>query len=360
VHTVYDPIQRRIDHGAPKGYHVIFNDSGTNYDYLPAFPQPGETRTSGKACVHIKRNVPQNAKRGVTDFYPIQSYLEREYILGRNLSVGGAIQAAIAGIEEHAEGVSETQARTELTNALDQISKVVSARNGNTTQKFEPGTILRIRNGKKWMAGPLGELRSPIYIEIAGYLMRAIGIRWLMPEYMISGDASNANFASTLVAESPFVKARESDQRGEVRTYRRIMRCCIKIAYDNGRFDRWSNIVRNWGDLMRLVELNIKPPIVASRDKSALLAEDQALFDEGLLTGNEWRIDTNREPMPGQDKVKAPAPAPIVPFGKPGEPPLDLKGRLSAFAAKESADARTAALAVRAMDTLLRESNANP
>ena len=37
-----------------------------------------------------------------------------------------------------------------------------------------------------------------------------------MPEYMVSGDASNANYASTLVAESPFVKARQAGIDAEV------------------------------------------------------------------------------------------------------------------------------------------------
>jgi len=50
----------------PLGYHVVSDSSGQAWDYIPA----------GR-LEHFKRNVTANAKRGVSDFFPVLGDLER-------------------------------------------------------------------------------------------------------------------------------------------------------------------------------------------------------------------------------------------------------------------------------------------
>lgn len=304
VHTVYNAAMKRINHNFPVGYHCVFDETGRNWDYLPAFPQVNSGKISGKCLIHLKVNCPPGAKRGVSDFYPIQEVLERKYILGRNLAVGASIQAAIAYIRQHAGNVSRADVVQQLSNALDSFSRSATANrsDGRTQQTFSPGTVIDVSANAQYHAGPLGELKSAVFIEVCSYLMRCIGIRWLMPEYMISGDASNANFSSTLVAESPFVRARESDQRRFTGHFRRILWAAIKIAHDAGRFGQW---VQTWQQLRWLVDLRIKAPQVASRDKQQLLEELLALYDKQLISRNELLTGLNREPRTGWDDVFA-------------------------------------------------------
>ena len=51
-----------------------------------------------------------------------------------------------------------------------------------------------------------------MHVQIVQAGLRALGNRWDMPEYMISGDSSNANYASTLVSGAPFVTGIEWEQ----------------------------------------------------------------------------------------------------------------------------------------------------
>ena len=46
--------------------------------------------------MHLKRNVPSGAKRGVSDFLPVMDELRQELRLSRNLASGAALQAALA------------------------------------------------------------------------------------------------------------------------------------------------------------------------------------------------------------------------------------------------------------------------
>src|SRR6185369_4253327 len=87
----------------------------------------------------------------------------------------------------------------------------------NTTVRnaayYPPGSVLKVGYGQEYLPGPMGAERNAGFELVGQYSLRRIGVRWNMPEYMISGDASNGNYSSTLVAESPFVKAREADQQ---------------------------------------------------------------------------------------------------------------------------------------------------
>lgn len=306
VHTLFDERMQRIDHERHAGYHVSYDDGGVEWDYLPAWPTNiGDPELDGKALHLIKRNTPRGAKRGISDYWPILTDLQREDKLSENLSVGAAVMAAIPWIEELPKGTTRAEAQNSLSDNLDRFSKQLTYNRNQgerTVQRYKPGTVLKVLEGRKYHTGPIGESRSPIYIEVGQHLFRRIGIRWLMPEYMISGDASNANFASTLVAESPFVKAREAEQKFFVSHFRWIIWKALKIAVDRGRFARWR-VVQQIGDLMRVLELKITPPMVATRDKAQQISELMECFDRGIMDANEVRTDLRREPIESLEGV---------------------------------------------------------
>jgi len=317
VHNIYNPVMRRINYAHAVGYHCVFDETGREWDYLPAFPQQfaSGSRLGGKCLIHLKMNVPPAAKRGLSDFYPIQEVLERNYILGRNLAVGAAIQAAIAYIREHAGNTTRDGVVSQLSTALDSLSRAATASrtDGKTQNNFPPGTVIDTSALAKYHAGPLGELRSPVFVEICAFLSRCVGVRWLMPEYIISGDASNANYASTLVSESPFVKAREADQRRFAAHFKRILWAALKIAFDAGRFGASA---ATWQEFRSLVDLRVKAPPVASRDKTQVLDESTRLYDLGMISANELLTDLQREPRPGwDDKFAEPTRPQLPPVG---------------------------------------------
>jgi hypothetical protein len=230
----------------------------------------------------VKRNVPLAAKRGVSDLYAVQGDLEREARLRRNAAEGAALQAAIAWILQVPPGATQSQTQSIGTGDIfARIQKPVEGgAKSQSVQRYAPGTILKPSPGLEYKPGPMGSERNPNFVLIAQYVLRSIGARWNMPEYLISGDASNASYASTLVAESPFVKAREADQQFYRRHFHNLIWKVLKIAHAAGRF--LEPIA--WETFVRLIDVTIDAPSVASRDGLVLAQTQQAQIEMGILS----------------------------------------------------------------------------
>ncbi|MDO8631469.1 MAG: phage portal protein, partial [Phycisphaerales bacterium] len=185
------------------GYHIVYDGAGRDWDYIPV-----------SRMQFVKRNTTRNAKRGVSDFFEVVTDLTREAKLCRNMVTGASLQAAVAWILKPPTGSTQAQVQSLAdANAIYKYSK--PGVSGSTTtqyvKKYQDGTILHTSPGGEYADMP-GHERNAGFQIVGQYALRRIGTRWNMPEYLISGDASNANYSSTMVAESPFVKAREADQ----------------------------------------------------------------------------------------------------------------------------------------------------
>src|SRR3972149_5047544 len=126
---------------------------------------------------------------------------------------GATMQAAIAFIRELPRGTTRAGAEgivaANMTSTREQLTQ--QGRQTVKQQYLPPGSRLDIPAGMKYHAGPMGAGEAAkAWIEVLQALLRSIGRRWNMAEYLISGDASNSAYASTLVAEAPFVRAREA------------------------------------------------------------------------------------------------------------------------------------------------------
>jgi hypothetical protein len=269
------------------GYFVEYFGSSSDWEYYDV-----------NTMTHLKRNVDNVVSRGMSDFFPVYKDLQRAEKLLRNTAEGAAVQACIAFIKEGGPGVRAADLESSKTGAssLNWLQKV-SRGDGKTKdvehRKFLPGSVFTVKAGTKYHAGPLGSSSAPTYIDIVQALLRRAGVRWSMPEYMISGDASNGNFASTLVAESPFTKGSEHRQD----TYGGHYTChfwrVLAIAYRAGLLDKYG--VASLRDLKRRVELEAKGPDIAVRDR---LQEHQIRKEEneaGVLSHETWAKEVGRD-----------------------------------------------------------------
>ena len=291
----------RFDYARPAGYHIIFDDGGSQWDYYPSHPSPYFDNGEGRFCHHIKRNVGRSAARGISDYWSVIQDLEGEHKLARNTRSGAAVQAAIGYIVEHAAGVSKSSIESNVAANAVWMNDLVTQTGTQTRNVLQarPGERIDLGKGEIYHAGPMGNLRSPIFIEVASFILRRIGVRWSMPEYMISGDASNSNFASTLVSESPFVKARESDQDYFANRFRSMLFKCLRVAWIHGRFDTWVN---DWGQIRRLIDISIDTPSPASRNRLEQAQVNQIEFAHGIIDERQWATDAGRDP----DEVQPP------------------------------------------------------
>ncbi|MBS0265651.1 MAG: phage portal protein [Planctomycetes bacterium] len=265
VHTVAGETQR------PLGYHVVRDASGHDWDYIPA----------GR-LEHFKRNVPANAKRGVSDFLPVLGELEREAKLRRNTAHSAALQAAIAWILETPPGTYPLATQVGAGDVpMSRYTRSATGGRDTELQYYPPGTILRPSAGLQYKPGPMGSERNPNFLLVGQYLLRAIAVRWNMPEYLISADSSHANYASSLVAESPFVKAREADQQFYKRHFRSLAWKVVHLAWQAGRFARHGV---TWETLRSLLDMQLDAPAVATRDMLQLAQTQELQMRLGILS----------------------------------------------------------------------------
>ena len=253
----------------PLGFHIVTDESGSDWEYVPAC-----------RMVHIKRNVPRNAKRGFSDFYPIEPDSLRGEKLRRNMAEGAAVQSAIAFVRQHVQGVTATGART-------MVGGNSTATSGGTTSgglskvKYGPATIVDLAAGLEYKPGPMGSDRANDFMVVANYVQRTQAVRWSMPEYMFSGDASNANYSSTLVAESPFVKSCEAEQRFYSRHFVDMLWKVLRLRFELGAFAAFG---LTWEQIEQVIQIKAQCPTVATRDPLARAQAAEIEIRSGTLS----------------------------------------------------------------------------
>jgi hypothetical protein len=222
---------------------------------------------------HRKANVDTNVKRGLPLFYPVRKNLRRAEKLLRNMSVLAEIQSAIALIRKHASG------------SRDSISQFVAdgadaARTDPTTgrtshyRRYEPGTILDAFAGTSYEF-PAAAVDAGRYVAVLQAELRAIASRLVMPEFMLSSDASNANYASTMVAEGPAVKMFQRLQHEMIEDDLQVMRRVLETGVATGRLP---------AELIDDLEIQAEPPSLATRDRLREAQADQILVRNGAMS----------------------------------------------------------------------------
>lgn len=281
VHTSAEDVQE------PLGYFIAWNAAGTDYDYLAV-----------SRAEHGKRNVDRNVKRGISDFYPILEDMNRASKVLKNSGAGAAIQAAIVAIREHPGGTTNGQIRQFQS---DQTQQTVTQTTPSGTRernigRYGAGTFLDVRNGQKYLPPALasGEAANA-FLAILQATLRKVGSNWCMPEYMISGDASNANYASTMVSESPFVKNCEHEQATMIGRYDSIICKALDLMFEAGRFAGVLGAFESMAEVWTQVELQITPPAVATRDELKNAQSNQILNAGGVLSLQSWTAELGKD-----------------------------------------------------------------
>lgn len=225
------------------GYHLVFDKEGRDWNYIPE-----------DKFVLYKRNVYRSVKRGISDFFVVVRDLERDSKLVERLVLCAAMQASIPWAVEYPEGAKTSSIQSAVIGAAD-YTRTVRKESGTqhvAVNTLAPGTIPHIKKGGKYIEGPLAT-RNSSFIEVSQHVRRTIGVRFQMPEFMISGDASNANYSSSTIHADSFVKARQSDQRAFGQHTLCLIWKSLKMYHDRGKYAAGSD----WEDLKRSMRITV-------------------------------------------------------------------------------------------------------
>lgn len=158
-----------------------------------------------KNMLHIKLNADSDQKRGEPFMQSIMSLIRHYEQWLENRILLNKMRSAIVLIKK-VEGTP-----TEVQNAANKIPNATNTASGETKkQMVRGGTMITEGPGVTYrMEAP--NINANDVKEDGRNIKLSMAAGTNLPEYVL-GDASNANFASTLVAESPFVKSIQSWQ----------------------------------------------------------------------------------------------------------------------------------------------------
>jgi hypothetical protein len=226
---------------------------------------------------HRKANVDANVRRGVPLYFPVRKNLRRAEKLLRNMTVVAEIQSAIALIRRHK---SATQSGIEQFVAAQANVTKTNAATGRTRwlSQYAPGTILDAPAGLEYDF-PTQGLDASSFVEVLKAELRSIAARLVMPEFMFTSDASNNNYASSLVAEGPALKMFERLQATVISDDREVMWRVLDAAIAAGRLP---------SNLRDIVELQITPPSLLVRDHFKEAQVERIAHEQGILSPQTW------------------------------------------------------------------------
>lgn len=283
----------------PVAYLVIDPANGGLVEAVPA----GE-------MLHTKINADSNEARGTSLFAPLLGPLTQyERWLETELAAR-KLQASVVLWRKVADGTSGG-----FGSSADRDLSLEPAR----AERFTPGSILTTS-----ASTDLQFLQPPSHMDEAATLGRMLLLSAAagagLPEYMLTGDASNANYASTMVSEGPAVKLFQSEQRFFAAELSRLWRWVMSEAVRLGLLPN---------DFCKSVEPDWAFPTVVARDRPRERYADVRLVQAGVLSRSEVARRENVDPAtmraelaseggpPGGEPSDADEPELVSPLGRP-------------------------------------------
>jgi capsid protein len=244
-----------------------------NIDTLGAAIGLRETVPAGQ-MQHLKANVDLTWPRGLPAWYALQGHLTDAV---RTLKATGKIvefRARIGMIRRHINGTKAAVQRV-----ADQVhSGNKYAGDMKNAGMYPYASILDTSDATEYQfpseTAPVDKNVAAIQAEL-----RACAAALAMPEYMLSGDASNANFSSTMVAEGPAVKTFAQMQAELIEADIEIMERQLQIAAQAGLLAGATE-----DDVSERVKVEAEPPIIKSENRLQEAQADQILVRANVLS----------------------------------------------------------------------------
>ncbi|MEN6459352.1 MAG: phage portal protein [Thermoguttaceae bacterium] len=285
---VATPLDRATDPSATFGVQTDPEDVETVLGYWI-----GGRMVDAAEIQHRKANVDANVKRGLPLFFPVRKNLRRAEKLLRNMSIVAEIQSAIAIIRKHQAVTAAGLADFVAASADVSVHQPTTGRTSHY-RRYAPGTILDAAAGTDYQF-PAAGIDAARYVTVLQAELRAVASRLVMPEFMLSSDASNANYSSTMVAEGPAVKMFERLQHEMIANDLALLRRVISHAVSAGRLPL---------DALSNVSVQGIPPRLAVRDRLKEAQADQILVRNGAMSVQTMAMHNGLDPEQEQQLLQ--------------------------------------------------------
>ena len=216
------------DIGSPKdSFGIIAEEDDINSVLgYQVIQKPWETKeptfVEANQIIHIKFGTNANAKRGLTSFYPVFQNLNNcEDILASTVTMAKA-RAKIAMIRKVSNVAPDSMSNL-VDSTVDATINDNNPMTGNNMklERFGYGSIITTPENISYEF-PGMNVDAAGLIEVLQANLRSLATRFGISETLVSGDASNNNYSSALIAEAP---ARRTFERWQGIVGRSLAEC---------------------------------------------------------------------------------------------------------------------------------------
>ena len=224
---------------------------------------------------HLKANVDMTWPRGLPTWYALQGHLSDAV---KTLKATGKIvefRARIGMIRRH---VNATKESVQKLSETMRASRDGGDGRAKTAGQYPYNAIIDTSDATQYQfpseTAPVDKNVAAIQAEL-----RACAAALAMPEYMLSGDASNANFSSTMVAEGPAVKTFEEMQADLVEADVEIMERQLQVAARAGLI-----VGADADEILAKVKVEAEPPLIKSENRLQEAQADHILWQAKVMS----------------------------------------------------------------------------
>jgi capsid protein len=160
---------------------------------------------------HRKSNVDSNTKRGLPSLWAMASHVRTAVdVLGR-MGLTAKIQTSVAILKIH-KSSPRSPVEQQVRAAADfRTTSVYTGQDVDVTDFGQGARIYDVSGETEWKF-PSDAVNVEAFVALVQAQLRAAAARKGLPEFMLSADASNSNYSSTLIAESPAIRMFEREQ----------------------------------------------------------------------------------------------------------------------------------------------------
>lgn len=274
--------------------------------YVEQGPGKGHEPVDAAEIQHLKPTVDANVRRGIPLFWPARYNAFRSFSTLRNIAAKSELAAALAFTRSHKNTTGTAVQTFQTGNAT---SSFTSPTTGQTTykKKYGPASIIDKSDNVEYEALNIAEgIEEMVLGSEAG--LRAIAAAAGLPEYMLTSNAQNSNYASTMVAEGPAVRTFRAIQSVLKAADLEILDEAVEWAIEQGRLP---------AGILDSVEIQVELPQLATRDPAVEASANKTYLDARIISPQSLSAKLGLEYAQEQENIEShdkehPAPQPTV------------------------------------------------
>ena len=279
---VWFGIQFKGDYENPLGYYIRpANSLGNtlNEEWSKMIP--------ADEIQHRTANVDMSSPRGLPTTYDLQARLEQALKTLSNMGALVEFRTKIGLIRKHINATVSTVSKMIQSGAMGG-SNADAGLSAQKTLDNLPRAAIIDANDQTTYDFPTAQTDVEKIVASIQAELRCCAACLGLAEYMVSADASNANFSSTMVAEGSPVKSFESMQRDMIDDDMEVIERAITCAAKNGRLPE---------DVLDKVTIDAEPPVIISRNRLQETQADEILNRNKVMSKKTWqtRNDLNND-----------------------------------------------------------------